>query len=138
MTARVDRSREDLTEREQARDLMIKTEKMTAGWLPAWRMRSTIRRHHRPNLHNIERRLALDSPDNQEVAEELGINDADPHLPGKGSVLKLLATMYRPGTSSQIISNMLQFSRKSGSERRLAVLPDIIDTPWIWRQMITT
>ncbi|MBC7964216.1 MAG: PAS domain S-box protein [Steroidobacteraceae bacterium] len=122
----------DLTEREQARELMIQTEKMTMiGGLAA----GMAHEINNPigiivqNLHNIERRLALDSPDNQEVAEELGISltQIRTYLE-KRSVLKLLATMYKAGErTARIVSNMLQFSRKSGSERRLAVLPDIIE-----------
>jgi len=122
----------DLTEREQAMELMIQTEKMTMiGGLAA----GMAHEINNPigiivqNLHNIERRLAPDSPDNQEVAEELGISMTQirTYLE-KRSVLKLLATMYKAGErTAKIISNMLQFSRKSGSERRLAVLPDIIE-----------
>jgi signal transduction histidine kinase len=122
----------DLTEREQARELMIQTEKMTMiGGLAA----GMAHEINNPigiivqNLQNIERRLDPDSLDNQEVAEALGVN-----LPQirtyleKRSVLKLLATMYRAGErTAKIVSNMLQFSRKNGSERRLAVLPDIIE-----------
>jgi PAS domain S-box-containing protein len=122
----------DLTEREQARDLMIQNEKMTMiGGLAA----GMAHEINNPigiivqNLHNIERRLAPDSPENQEVAEELGISlmQIRTYLE-KRSVLKLLGTMYKAGErTAKIISNMLQFSRKSGSERRLAVLPDIIE-----------
>lgn len=121
----------DFTEREQARDLMIQTEKMTMiGGLAA----GMAHEINNPigiivqNLHNIERRLAPDSPDNQDVAEELGINllQIRTYLE-KRSVLKMLATMYKAGErTAKIVSNMLQFSRKSGSERRLVVLPDII------------
>lgn len=121
----------DFTEREQARELMIQTEKMTMiGGLAA----GMAHEINNPigiiiqNLHNIERRLAPDSPDNQEVAEELGIT-----LPQirtyleKRTVLKMLATMYKAGErTAKIVSNMLQFSRKSGSERRLVVLQDVI------------
>src|SRR6185369_2049780 len=122
----------DFTERVQAMDLMIQTEKMTMiGGLAA----GMAHEINNPigiivqNLHNIERRLAPDSPDNQEVAEELGINLSQirTYLE-KRSVLKLLATMYKAGERTAIIvSNMLKFSRKSGSERRLAAMPDVIE-----------
>jgi PAS domain S-box-containing protein len=122
----------DLTEREQARDLMIQNEKMTMiGGLAA----GMAHEINNPlgtivqNLHNIERRLAPDSPDNQEVAEELGISlpQVRTYLERR-SVLKLLTTMGKAGErTAKIVSNMLQFSRKNGSERRLAVLPDIIE-----------
>jgi PAS domain S-box-containing protein len=122
----------DLTEREQARALMIQTEKMTMiGGLAA----GMAHEINNPigiivqNLHNIERRLAPGSPDNQEVAEELGVDLAQVRsYLERRSVMKLLATMYKAGErTARIVSNMLQFSRKSGSERRLAVLTDVIE-----------
>jgi PAS domain S-box-containing protein len=122
----------DLTEREQARELMTQNEKMTMiGGLAA----GLAHEINNPigiivqNLHNIERRLTPDAPDNQEIANELGIDlsQVRAYLERR-SVLKLLATMHKAGErTAKIVSNMLQFSRKSGSERRLVVLPDVIE-----------
>lgn len=122
----------DLTERKQARDLMVQAEKMAmVGGLAA----GMAHEINNPigiiiqNLQNIERRLSADSPDNLEVAEELGIS-----LPlvriylEKRSVFKLLTKMYNAGErTAKIVSNMLQFSRKSDSERKMVALPDIIE-----------
>lgn len=122
----------DFTERKQAWDLMIQTEKMVMiGGLAA----GMAHEINNPvgiiiqNLQNIERRLAVDSPDNQAVADGLGIN-----LPQVGSYLdkrgifKLLVTIRNAGErTARIVSNMLQFSRKSDSEHKLSDLPLVIE-----------
>ena len=122
----------DLTERKQTRDLMIQAEKLAmVGGLAA----GMAHEINNPvgiiiqNLQNIERRLAVDSEDNRQAAAELGVS-----LPlvldylEKRSVLKLLAKMYSAGErTARIVSNMLQFSRKSDSARKLASLPEVIE-----------
>ena len=122
----------DLTERQQARDLMVQAEKMAMiGGLAA----GMAHEINNPvgiiiqNLQNIERRLSDGLPDNLQAAEQLGLS-----LPllraylEKRSVSKLLGKMYSAGERiTKIVSNILQFSRKSDSERTLAALPDIIE-----------
>jgi len=122
----------DLTERQQARDLMVQAEKMAMiGGLAA----GMAHEINNPvgiiiqNLQNIERRLSDDLPDNLEVAEALGIS-----LPllraylEKRSIFSLLGKMYKAGErTTKIVANILQFSRKSDSERKLASLPEIIE-----------
>ena len=122
----------DLTERQQARDLMVQAEKMAMiGGLAA----GMAHEINNPvgiiiqNLQNIERRLCDDLPANVEAAEQLGIS-----LPlvrsylEQRSILNLLAKMYHAGErTTKIVSNILQFSRKSDPERKLASLPDLIE-----------
>ena len=121
----------DLTERRQARELMVQAEKMAmVGGLAA----GMAHEINNPigiiiqNLQNIESRLSVDSSNNLEVAEELGIS-----LPivraylEKRSILKLLTKMYSAAErAAKIVSNLLVFSRKSDAEHSLVSLPDII------------
>jgi PAS domain S-box-containing protein len=122
----------DLTERQQARDLMVQAEKMAMiGGLAA----GMAHEINNPvgiiiqNLQNIERRLSVDLPDNLAAAESLGLS-----LPAlrayleKRSIFNLLGKMYRAGErTTRIVANILQFSRKSDPERRLAALPEVIE-----------
>ena len=121
----------DLTERQQARDLMVQAEKMAMiGGLAA----GMAHEINNPvgiiiqNLQNIERRLSVDLPANVEVADELGISltKLRSYLEQR-SIFNLLGKMYHAGErTTKIVSNILQFSRKSDSERKLASLPDIV------------
>jgi PAS domain S-box-containing protein len=122
----------DLTERQQARDLMVQAEKMAMiGGLAA----GMAHEINNPvgiiiqNLQNIERRLSDDLPANVEAAEKLGIS-----LPlvrsylEQRSIVSLLAKMYSAGErTTKIVSNILQFSRKSSSERKPTSLPEVIE-----------
>jgi PAS domain S-box-containing protein len=122
----------DLTERQQARDLMVQAEKMAMiGGLAA----GMAHEINNPvgiiiqNLQNIERRLSDELPDNLQVAEDLGIS-----LPllraylEKRSIFNLLGKMYNAGErTTRIVANILQFSRRSDSERTFASLPEIIE-----------
>jgi PAS domain S-box-containing protein len=122
----------DLTERQQARELMVQAEKMAMiGGLAA----GMAHEINNPigiiiqNLQNIERRLSAELPDNLRVAEELGIS-----LPlvrsylERRSIFNQLGKMYSAGErTTKIVSNILQFSRKSDSERTMAALPEIIE-----------
>jgi len=122
----------DLTERQQARDLMVQAEKMAMiGGLAA----GMAHEINNPvgiiiqNLQNIERRLSDDLPANIETAENLGISL--PQVRGyleQRSILNLLSKMYSAGErTTKIVSNILQFSRKSDSVRKMTSLPDIIE-----------
>ena len=122
----------DLTERQQARDLMVQAEKMAMiGGLAA----GMAHEINNPvgiiiqNLQNIERRLSCDLPANVDAAEKLGLS-----LPlvrsylEQRSIFNLLTKMYHAGErTTKIVSNILQFSRKSDSERKMVSLPDIIE-----------
>ncbi len=122
----------DLTERRQARELTVQAEKMAmVGGLAA----GMAHEINNPigiiiqNLQNIELRLSVDSSNNLEVAEELGIS-----LPlvraylEKRSILKLLTKMHSAGErAAKIVSNLLVFSRKSDAEHSFVSLPDIIE-----------
>jgi PAS domain S-box-containing protein len=122
----------DLTERQQARELMVQAEKMAMiGGLAA----GMAHEINNPvgiiiqNLQNIGRRLSDDLPANVEAAGKLGIS-----LPlvrsylEQRSITGLLAKMYSAGErTTKIVSNILQFSRKSSSERTATSLPDVIE-----------
>jgi len=122
----------DMTERKQTRDLIIQSEKMAmVGGLAA----GMAHEINNPigiiiqNLQNIERRISVDSPDNAEVAEEVGIS-----LPlvrtylERRSIFTLMTKMYSAGErAAKIVSNMLQFSHRSDSEHTMVSLPDIIE-----------
>ena len=122
----------DLTERQQARDLMVQAEKMAMiGGLAA----GMAHEINNPvgiiiqNLQNIERRLSDDLPANIETAENLGISL--PQVRGyleQRSILNLLSKMHSAGErTTKIVSNILQFSRKSDSVRKMTSLTDIIE-----------
>jgi PAS domain S-box-containing protein len=122
----------DLTERKQAKELMIQAEKMAMiGGLAA----GMAHEINNPtgiiiqNLQNIERRLSADSPENLRVAQEIGVS-----LPllrsylERRSVLNLLTKMYSAGErTTKIVSNLLQFSRKSDSRCQPAALTEVIE-----------
>ena len=122
----------DLTERQQARDLMVQAEKMAMiGGLAA----GMAHEINNPvgiiiqNLQNIERRLSDELPDNVAVAEALGLSlpQIRSYLEQR-SIFNLLGKMYKAGErTTKIVSNILQFSRRSDSEHKLASLPDIIE-----------
>jgi len=122
----------DLTERQQARDLMVQAEKMAMiGGLAA----GMAHEINNPvgiiiqNLQNIERRLSDELPDNVAVAEGLGLSlpQIRSYLEQR-SIFNLLGKMYKAGErTTKIVSNILQFSRRSDSEHKLASLPDIIE-----------
>ena len=122
----------DLTERKHARELMVQAEKMAMiGGLAA----GMAHEINNPigiiiqNLQNIESRLSVDSVVNLDVAEKLGIS-----LPlvraylEKRSIFMLMTKMYNAGErAAKIVTNVLKFSRKGDSERKMTSLPDIIE-----------
>jgi len=122
----------DLTERQQARDLMVQAEKMAMiGGLAA----GMAHEINNPvgiiiqNLQNIERRLSDELPDNLAAAEALGISlpQVRSYLE-KRSIFNLLTKMYHAGErTTKIVSNILQFSRKSDSGHQPVSLPEIIE-----------
>ena len=114
---------EDITERKKSEELMIQTEKMmSVGGLAA----GMAHELNNPlggilqGVQNVQRRLSPGLKSNLEPAKETGIDLHDLQLyMEKRGLSSLLDGIRDSGKkASQIISNMLQFSRKS--ESRLA------------------
>ncbi|MEI6206491.1 MAG: PAS domain S-box protein [Desulfuromonadales bacterium] len=122
----------DISERHQALELMIQSEKMTMIAGMAAGMAHEI---NNPlgiisqNLQNLERRFSPTLPANCNVAEEIGLDldlvrqymsrrDMHNYISGMRSAVK---------RASDIISNMLQFSRHSDASHQLINLNEIIE-----------
>ncbi len=111
----------DITEKKQSQELMIQTEKMmSVGGLAA----GMAHELNNPlggmllGVQNIQRRLSPEIKSNLEPAKEFGINlqDLQLYLESRG-VIEFLDGIKDSGRkASKIISNMLQFSRKSESK----------------------
>jgi PAS domain S-box-containing protein len=123
---------ENTSERVQIQDLMIQTEKMlSVGGLAAGMA------HEINNplgiisqaAQNIERRTSPDLPANQRVAAELGLS-----LPGLRTYLErrdipqfMRDIREATARASRIVTNMLQFSRKSDAARQPVSLSEVLD-----------
>jgi len=111
----------DVTEKKQTEELMIQSEKMMSiGRLAA----GTAHELNNPlagilqGAQNIQRRLLVELPVNLEVAEEVGIGfDKLQSYIKKRKIHTLIEGIQDSGNkAAEIISNMLQFSRKSESK----------------------
>ena len=123
---------ENVTERHRVQALMVQNEKMMSlGGLAAGMA------HEINNplgiisqaAQNIERRVSLDLPANQKVAAELGLQLELMQSYFKRREIPAFITDIREASSraAKIISNMLQFSRKSGTERKLVSLAEVVN-----------
>jgi PAS domain S-box-containing protein len=111
----------DITERKQTEELMIQTEKMmSVGGLAAG-MAHELNNPLGGMLHgiqNIQRRLSPDLQSNLEPAEEFGIDlhNLKLYMEKRNILFSFRGIKASGEKASKIISNMLQFSRKSDSE----------------------
>jgi signal transduction histidine kinase len=123
---------EDVTERARIQELMVQTEKMiSVGGLAAGMA------HEINNplgiisqaAQNIERRISSELPANRQVAEQVGVSleSVQAYLAKREIPQFLLDMRQASSRAAKIVSNMLQFSRKSESVRQPVPLPDILD-----------
>ncbi len=114
---------EDITERKRSEELMIQTEKMmSVGGLAA----GMAHELNNPlggilqGIQNVQRRLSPDLKSNHESAKEFGINlhNLQSYMDKRGIQSFIDGIIGSGKKASEIILNMLQFSRKS--ESRLA------------------
>lgn len=123
---------DDITERVQIEEMMIQTEKMmSVGGLAAGMA------HEINNplgimiqaVQNIERRVSPQLKANLKVAEEChtSVDTIHSYLE-KRMILTLIEDIRVAGArAAKIVSNMLQFSRRSESARQSVDLPELID-----------
>lgn len=124
---------DEITNRVQIEEMMVQTEKMmSVGGLAAGMA------HEINNplggilqaVQNIERRTSGDLAKNREVAEECGttMEQVGAYLQKRG-VLEFLKGIRDDGTrAAKIISDMLQYSRRSGSRFAPVPVVDLVDT----------
>lgn len=123
---------EDATERVRIQELMIQTEKMMSVGGLAGGMAHEI---NNPlgiitqAAQNIERRVAPDLPANQAVAKDMGL--AMESLKAyfqKREIFQFIQDIRDASArAAGIVSNMLQFSRKSEAIKQPAQLADVLD-----------
>ncbi len=122
----------DITEKKQSDELMIQTEKMmSVGGLAA----GMAHELNNPlggilqGIQNIKRRLSPDLQANQKLAKEYGIDLRQLQLyMEQREVLSFFDGVIASGKkAAEIITNMLQFSRKSESRMAPINLAELID-----------
>lgn len=123
---------DDVTTRVRLEEMMVQTEKMmSVGGLAA----GMAHEINNPlggilqGLQNISRRFSSDLPKNLETARECGIDLASVRAyMEKRGILKFLEGIRESGErAARIVRNMLQFSRRSGSEMVPADLASLIE-----------
>ncbi len=123
----------DVTERKRSEALMIQTEKiMSIGGLAA----GMAHELNNPiggmlmGVQNVMRRLSQDLAPNQTAAVKAGIdlNNLQVYLENR-KILSFLQGIQEAGKkASKIITSMLQFSRKSESQKKPANLSNLVDS----------
>ena len=122
---------DDVTERTRMEEMVIQSEKMLSlGGLAAG-MAHEINNPLAGMMASaqvIRNRLASDLPANERAAADVGVNleSIRAYAEARG-IPKLLASIQETGQrAASIVENMLRFSRKSNSLRRLADLPALV------------
>ena len=122
----------DITEKKQSQELMIQTEKMmSVGGLAA----GMAHELNNPlggmlqGVQNIQRRLSPELKSNLQPAEEFGVDldNLQRYLENRGIMTFLDGIQDSGRKASEIISNMLQFSRKSESQMAPIDLAKLMD-----------
>ncbi|CAM3760003.1 ATP-binding protein [Parendozoicomonas haliclonae] len=122
---------DDISRRIQLEEMMVQTEKMmSVGGLAA----GMAHEINNPlgailqSVQNIRRRVSPDLPANTEVAESLGLKleAVDDYL-AQRDINKFLDNIHNAGVrASQIVSNMLQFSRRESRDLTPTPMDDLI------------
>jgi signal transduction histidine kinase len=124
---------DDITSRVRIEDMMVQTEKMlSVGGLAA----GMAHEINNPlsgilqSLQNIQIRLSPAHPKNLEAARLLGIDltALDTYLENRGITQSLEAIKAAGIKAAEIVANMLNFTRKSGSEMRLVEFSSIVNS----------
>ena len=123
----------DITEQKKSRELMIQTEKMMSlGGLAA----GMAHELNNPlggmlaGVQNIQRRLSSELKANFELSEQTGIDlqKLQLYLEKRGIPSMLDGILDSGKKASEIISNMLQFSRRSESQMAPTDLAELMET----------
>jgi PAS domain S-box-containing protein len=123
---------ENITERSRIQELMVQTEKMMSlGGLAAGMA------HEINNplgiisqaAQNIQRRVSPELPANQKAAAELGLplDLMKAYFDRRDIPVFVRDIRDAVSRATKIVANMLQFSRKSGTERQPASLEEVLD-----------
>jgi PAS domain S-box-containing protein len=123
---------QDISGRKQAETVMIQSEKMTMIAGMAAGMAHEV---NNPlgiiaqDLQNLERRFSPTLPANGKIADELGLNlDLVEQYMERRDITIYIANMRKAvKRASNIISNMLQFSRQSDASHQLFNFNDVIE-----------
>ena len=123
---------DDVTERARMEEMMVQTEKMLSVGGLAGGMAHEL---NNPiggmvqGLQNIRRRLSSEVAKNIEAASRIGINlEQLQQYMSERQIDKLFETVANAGGhASDIVNNMLQFSRKSEMETQSVRLDELID-----------
>lgn len=123
----------DMTEHYRIQELLVQTEKMLSlGGIAA----GIAHEINNPlgivlqNAQNAELRLRPDFPKNRQVAEELGVclDDVQRYITARG-IPEFLADIHEAGSrAASIVRTMLDFGRKSESQRSLCAVHDMMET----------
>ncbi|MES9897573.1 MAG: PAS domain S-box protein [Sedimenticola sp.] len=123
---------DDVTDRVRMEEMMVQTEKMmSVGGLAA----GMAHEINNPlggilqGLQNIKRRLSPELPKNREAAERLGVDleKVQDYL-AEREVIHFIQGMSEAGQrASEIVSNMLQFSRRTDTQRESEEITALIE-----------
>jgi len=122
----------DITERVRMEEMMVQTEKMmSVGGLAA----GMAHEINNPlggilqGVQNVQRRMALDLPANQQAAREAGMTmDALRDYMERRAIPSTLAGIRESGLrAARIVANMLEFSRRSESSRTPCDVVELLD-----------